>query len=384
MESSNSLQERLKKTSHELSEFKDVLHLRREYLQSILKNSRDMIFTTDANGVLISLSKGAEEVLGYSIEDMEGNSLKNFLKDSLAFENFMAASQGKGDTIPLELSFRHKDGHTIRCDVALSPLTNGEGQKIGTIGICQDISLWKKFQEDLIQIDRLAEIGRVASEIVHEINNSIAIINEISGWTKTLVSTAKGLTKEDGEELETAFNRINEQTKRCRNIVGQLLGFARDSEPVKTSFYVNEMLKETISFLNPELKSKSIEVTFNFQEGPLFIHSDPMMLEQVFVNIITNAIFSIKKQGIDKGLIELKTSKTGSNVEIMISDNGTGISKEDQDRIFDLFYTTKPPGTGTGLGLPICRKIVKKLGGEITFETQVGEGTSFSIYLPIS
>ncbi|HDZ23056.1 MAG TPA: HAMP domain-containing histidine kinase, partial [Desulfobacteraceae bacterium] len=218
----------------------------------------------------------------------------------------------------------------------------------------------------------------------HEINNPLAIISEISGWAGVVVSDAKGLSQEDREELETAARRIGEQTDRCKAITHQLLGFARGSAPAIISFDIHAMIKKTIGFLEPQLKFKPIDIVLNFEDEALPIKSDPKMLEQVFVNLITNAIYAVKEKGTDQGRIDLKTSRAGPNMEIMISDNGTGIPEEAQKKIFDLFYTTKPSGKGTGLGIPICRNIIKKLGGEISVESQEGRGTTFNISIPVS
>jgi two-component system NtrC family sensor kinase len=251
------------------------------------------------------------------------------------------------------------------------------------VAICRDITLWKKLQEDLIRVDRLAEIGRIASGIAHEINNPLAVINEIAGWAGTLVSDAGGLSREDRVELETAVKRISEQTGRCSSITHQLLDFARDSAPAKRSLDIHQLLNETIGFLKPDLKFKNIEIVPIFDEGLFEIHSDPKLLEQVFINLLSNAIYAIKQKGTCQGRIEIRTSKPGTNVEIVISDNGTGIPDEDREKIFDLFYTTKPTGKGTGLGMPICQNIVNKLGGDIIFESRVGEGTTFTVRIPV-
>jgi C4-dicarboxylate-specific signal transduction histidine kinase len=242
----------------------------------------------------------------------------------------------------------------------------------------------KKFQEDLIRIDRLAEIGRTASGIVHEINNPLAVIGEIAGWIEVVVGDVKGLNQEDRDELETAVKHIIKQVKRCRNITRQLLSYVRDSEPTQSTLDAHELLKETVSFLNPELKHKDIEVVVDFMEGPLLLHSDKQMLEQVFVNLISNAIYAVKEKGEKGGRIVLKTSRDESMLEIRISDNGTGISEENQKQMYDLFFTTKPSGKGTGLGLPICQNIIKKLGGGFSFETEIGKGTTFIVKLPVS
>ncbi|MBW2118055.1 MAG: PAS domain S-box protein [Deltaproteobacteria bacterium] len=384
MESTDSLQNQLKKVSRELFSNKIQLHQTTVFLQSILQNSNDLIFATDVDGILMSFSKGGEKALGYTWEELAGSFIKDLAADPLELEKLVKVSREEGSAVRLELPFRGKDGQTIHYDVSLINLTNTEGKTVGTVGICRDITLWKKLQEDLIQIDRLAEIGRIASGVAHEINNPLAIISEISGWAGVVVSDAKGLSQEDREELETAARRIGEQTDRCKAITHQLLGFARGSAPAIISFDIHAMIKKTIGFLEPQLKFKPIDIVLNFEDEALPIKSDPKMLEQVFVNLITNAIYAVKEKGTDQGRIDLKTSRAGPNMEIMISDNGTGIPEEAQKKIFDLFYTTKPSGKGTGLGIPICRNIIKKLGGEISVESQEGRGTTFNISIPVS
>ena len=384
MESSDSLQDQLTTVSEELYMHKKELLDTRRFLHCILENSDDMVFATDVDGILVSFSKGGEKALGYTREQMVGRHVKDLVDDPLELEKLVAISRKEGSSARLEFPFQHKAGHTVYFNVSLISLTDTNEQFAGTVGICRDTTLWKKFQEDLIRVDRLAEIGRTASGIVHEINNPIAVIGEISGWIEVVVADAKGLGQEDREELETAVQHIIKQVKRCRNITQQLLSYVRDSEPSQSSLDAHELLKETVSFLNPELKNKDIEVVVDFMEGPLLLYSDKQMLEQVFVNLISNAIYAVKEKGDSGGQIVLKTSKDGSTQEIRISDNGTGISEENQKQMYDLFFTTKPTGKGTGLGLPICKNIIKKLGGGFSFETNIGEGTTFIVKLPAS
>jgi len=383
MESTDSPQDQLKRVSQELLSNKIQLHQTTVFLQSILQNSNDLIFATDVDGVLVSFSKGGEKALGYTREELAGSFIRDLADDPLEFDKLTKASREKGSAVRLELPFRGKDGQTIHCDISLINLTNTEGKTVGRVAICRDITHRKKLQEDLIQIDRLAEIGRIASGVAHEINNPLAIISEISGWAGAVVSDAKGLSEEDREELETAARRIGEQTDRCKAITHQLLSFARGSGPDIASFDIHSLIKKTVSFLEPQLKFKTIDIVLNFEDEALRIKSDPRMLEQVFVNLVSNAIYAVKEKGIDQGRIELKISRAGPNIEIMISDNGTGIPEGDQKKIFDLFYTTKPLGKGTGLGVPICRNIIKKLGGDISVESQEGTGTTFTVRIPV-
>ncbi|NVM21908.1 MAG: PAS domain S-box protein [Desulfobacterales bacterium] len=382
MESHSSLQAELKRVKQELASHKIELHQTRGYLQCILQNSEDMIFATDVDGMLVSFSMGGGKALGYSWEDVAGMRVNDLAEDPVSFEQFMTTSSQDGSTVQLDLAFRHKEGGTVYCDVSMINLTNREGQRVGTVGVCRDITLWKKIQEDLVRIDRLAEIGRIAAGVAHEINNPLAVIGEASGWAGVVVGEAKGLSPEDRQELEKAAKEISHQTKRCRNITHQLLDFARDSAPAKTEFDVHDLLKQSISLLKPDLKHTPIEIDLKFMPEPLRISSDPRLLEQVFVNFITNAIYAVREKG--KGRIEIRTAKTDSDVEITFKDNGIGIPAENQQKIFELFYSTKPPGKGTGLGLPICRNIVKKLGGIISFDSKPGVGTSFTVRIPVS
>jgi two-component system NtrC family sensor kinase len=210
------------------------------------------------------------------------------------------------------------------------------------------------------------------------------VINEVSGWAEEVVQDAKGLSPEDREELEKAVQQIAEQTRRCRSITHQLLGFVREAAPEKTEFDVNGLLNAAIDFVSPELKYAPIEVVRHFSNEPIYMTSDPTMMEQVFVNLLTNAIHAINEKGSNGGRIEIKTVRTDSEVEISISDNGTGIAKENQDKVLNLFFTTKPPGKGTGLGLSICQNILKTLNGSLSFHSEPEVGTTFTVRVPLS
>jgi PAS domain S-box-containing protein len=384
MESNSALKAELKKVTWELASYKIELHKTTGYLQCILQNATDLIFATDAQGFIVSFSKGGEKVLGYSWEEVVGRPIKAFAQDPESFEPVMVSCQEEGCALALDIPFRHKDGKMVHCNASLMDLTNREGQRVGTVGICQDITRWRKLQEDLIQVDRLAEIGRIAAGVAHEINNPVAVISEASGWAAEVVGDAKGLSPDDRQELEEVMKQIRHQTGRCREITHKLLSFVRDSAPSKNEFDVHELLQETIGFLKSELKHSPIEIHLNFAEEPLVVNSNPKLLEQVFVNFIANAIHAVLEKGGDNGRIEIGTLKKNSEIEIRVEDNGVGIPKENQEKVFDLFYTTKPPGKGTGLGLPICLNIVRQLGGDISFKSEMGVGTTFTVRIPVS
>jgi PAS domain S-box-containing protein len=355
-----------------------------DFLRSVLQHSHDMIFVTDVHGFLISFNKGGEEALGYPQDEIIGRLLKELAQEPQKLLKLLEDSRSQGSAISMDFSFLHKEGYPVYSNVSLIDLKNADGKSIGTVGICHDITRWKKLEEDLIRVDRLAEMGRIAAGVAHEINNPLAVINEAAGWGAVVAKDAKGLGKEDREELKKIFNDVIQQTKRCRSRTKQVLGFARDSEPTRKEIDIHELIKGTVAFLEPELKYKQIDILYQFTEGPLILKSDPKQLEQVFVNLLTNATYAIKEKGEGKGQITLLTSASDTDAEIQVSDTGTGMSEEVRAKIFDLFFTTKPAGKGTGLGLPICHNIVKKLGGEMTCESRLGKGTTFTIRIPLA
>jgi len=355
-----------------------------DFLRSVLQHSHDMIFVTDVHGFLVSFNKGGEQALGYTQEEIVGRLLKEFAQDSQELLRLLEDSRTQSSAVGMDFSFLHKEGYPVYFNLSLIDLKNADGKSIGTVGICHDITRWKKLEENLIRVDRLAEMGRIAAGVAHELNNPLAIISEAAGWGAVVAKDAKGLGNEDREELEKVFNDVIEQTRRCRSRTKQVLGFARDSEPTKKEIDIHELLKETVAFLSPELKYKQIDILYQFAEGQLILKSDPKQLEQVFVNLLTNAIYAIKEKGEGKGQITLHTSASDTDAEIRVSDTGTGMNEEVRAKIFDLFFTTKPTGKGTGLGLPICHNIVKKLGGEMTCDSRLGEGTTFTIRIPLA
>ncbi len=388
MESIERHQTETAEKKEDLKKLKEALHQTSGFLDAVLENSRDMIFRTDSEGALVFFGRGGEKILGYAAEEILGRNVSDLAESSSAFENFADRCVKNGELIQEEFDFRHKDQSVVHCRMVLAPLRDTDEKIIGMAGICRDITAWRKFREDLIRVDRLAEVGRIASGVVHELNNPVAVVAEIAGWVGAVATDAKGLNEEDREEIKTSVKHIGEQTKRCRNITGQLLNFVRESKLTTTSLDAHELLKETVNLLTPELKFTDVEIVYNFIQGPVFIDSDKQLLEQVFVNFISNAVYAVKQKGKKRGRITLETYLDDSGeapmVEINISDTGVGISKANQKKIYEYFFTTKPPGKGTGLGLPISRDIIRNLGGSLSFESEPGEGTTFTVRLPVS
>jgi PAS domain S-box-containing protein len=367
--------------SRELAMCRAELEQARSYLQGILQNTTDMIFAADVDGILFSFSQGGERVLGFTMGEVAGKEVRQLAVRHEQLEEALAQARDRGSVTLMDVPFRARGGREVFCNVSLVSMRNRLGQHVGTIGICQDITQWKRIQEQLRGIERLAEMGRLAAGIAHEINNPLAIIQEIVGWSRRILAEEK-LESQTMAELDRALGDILEQTRRGRAITHELLGFVREAPPMLQEVDLGEVVERAVGFLRHEMREASVLLEMDLPHGRLRARSDPRMLEQLLVNLLTNALDAIQEKGAGEGRIRVALSRLETGWEIRVSDNGTGIAPEHQAHVFDLLYTTKGPGKGTGLGLPICQRIVASLGGEILFESAWGEGTTFVVRLP--
>lgn len=223
---------------------------------------------------------------------------------------------------------------------------------------------------------KLSSLGRLAAGVAHEINNPMAIINEKAGLILDLLARMPENPQRD--RLETLTRDIIKSVDRCRNITHRLLGFARRMDVQIELLDLNDVIREVLTFLEKEALYRNIDIRLQLAENLPRIASDRGQLQQVFLNILNNAFEAVP----DGGMVSITSWEVDADkVAVSIQDNGHGMDEETMKHIFEPFFTTKK-GYGTGLGLPITYGIVKKLGGDIHVQSQVGEGTTFTVYLP--
>ncbi len=232
-------------------------------------------------------------------------------------------------------------------------------------------------QEQIINAEKLASLGRMAAGVAHELNSPLTGILTFSHLLRERTPPDR---KQDREDIEL----IIEQAERCTKIIKGMLGFARKgvSETVETD--VNALLQETVGMVKNQMKFHNVRIDMDLAEGLPEVFIDPNQLQQVFLNLLTNAADAMN----DTGHIRIATRVVGPEperyVETELTDTGPGIYPGNLDKIFEPFFTTKPAGKGTGLGLPVSYGIVKKHGGDIIVKSKVGQGTSFFVRLPES
>jgi signal transduction histidine kinase len=302
-----------------------------------------------------------------------GTSFNTFFADSSDWDAIIDTIDRDGFVSNLEVVLKHKDDRRIRSLVSAN-LDKGLSEKEDTIHfLVKDIEQRRQVEEQIAQADKLASIGQLSAGIAHEINNPMGII---LGYTQLL------LRNEDRDSEKYAdLKTIEKHVRNCKSIVEGLLNFARTSKPREDIIHIDEAMDDVLNFIQQHAGLDNIEVKKDYNPDVPQMLLDEKKIKQVLMNLIMNAKHAIG----DKGVLSLSTwmNNSGCQVMIRIADTGYGIEKKNLAQIFDPFFTTKPTGEGTGLGLSVSYGIIKNHGGEILVESKIGEGSTFTIVLPI-
>jgi two-component system NtrC family sensor kinase len=280
----------------------------------------------------------------------------------------------------LTRSRRDKDpeGEYLEWDIYSYPIADGEGRVVQAILLEQDITEQRRLELTLAQMEKLAAMGQWAASLAHEINNPLtAIIANAQLLKKEIPS------EDDKHELVDLIARAGE---RANQVVRSLLDLARKEEFLFGPTDVNQTIQRSLEYLQHELVVRSVKLVFEPAEALPLINASPDHLQGVWLNLLTNAMDSIAMETLDgdSGEIGVRTRLEANEIYVTVSDNGEGIPAEKLARIFEPFYTTKAPGHGTGLGLPVCQRIIKQHGGRILVDSHPDHGTRFTVILPVS
>ena len=269
---------------------------------------------------------------------------------------------------------------------AVTALGLGAAVFMSSLLLCRKIDAASEekcqLDEQLIQSQKLAAMGELSSGIAHEINTPLAIISQESEWLRYLLKslTTAPIDPDKAKEFAESLDQISLQVERCREITHGMLNFARKRDAVLQDTDINQLLEDMVLWVEKEVQRNNCAIHRAYDPELPLVATDSPLLRQVVLNLLNNAAQAVERDG----EITVATTRTGSNaVSIEVRDNGCGIPKENLDKIFNPFFTTKAPGKGTGLGLSISLSIVARLGGALTASSQPGEFTSFVLSLPI-
>ncbi len=261
--------------------------------------------------------------------------------------------------------------------LSVSPWYDKNNRLGGSIHVAKDISNEKLLQQQLIQSEKLSAIGQLISGIAHELNNPLT---GVMGYSQLLQ-----LRKDIDDRAKESLLKINNLALRCQKIVQNLLSFARKQKPERTLCDLNEILEKTVELRSYELQVNNIEIVRELDRHLPSTIADSHQLQQVFLNIITNAEQAmLETNGRGRLIVRSHWDKQNGRIVMEVSDDGPGIPEAILTRIFDPFFTTKVVGKGTGLGLSLSYGIIQEHGGSIYARSRVGEGSTFIVELPIT
>ena len=338
----------------------------------LVESASDAIVTLDANGRFTTVNHAAENISGYRREELVGQWFAPMLPDDdlpKALAHFQQALAG--ETGLFETQFYRKDGEVRIISVTYSTPQKDEE----VLCLIRDVTDQKMLQEQLIQSEKMSAIGQLVSGVAHELNNPLA---GISAFAQLLLAE-----KRFPPDQRTAAETIYSEARRASRIVQNLLTFARQHKAEKGPTAINQVLDDTLELRGYELRVRGIDVRREYDESLPDTMGDAHQLQQVFLNLITNAEQAMERSDGHHHRLTVRTRRAGDAIRIEIEDTGGGIPPNLVERIFNPFFTTKPTGSGTGLGLSISLGIVREHEGRIWAENAQQSGARFVVELPI-
>lgn len=375
---SGTLSERLKSTGESLKKKDADLSELKAFSDNVIRSLTSGLFTTDSEGRITFFNKAAEDITGWSFEEIKGNKAVDLfpleeLKNRVQTPD-PALNQVPGQThYRFEGEFIRKDGRKLILGMGLSPFMDRSDKASGFIGIFQDLTKIKELEEEVKEKDRMAAIGELSAWIAHEIRNPLA---SLSGSIQVLKENLNPV-EENTHLIEIALR----ETERLNLIVGDFLNYARPRPLSLELCDINSLIEDTISLLkNSKEFHEGIRINKNTDNVKIEALLDRNQMKQVFWNLSLNAVQSMQNGG--ELTIDSREKTQDSTIEITFKDTGVGIKKEDLDYIFFPFFSTKEGGSG--LGLAIAYRIIEDHKGKIKVESELGKGTTFRIYIPKS
>ena len=344
----------------------------------VAQNTVNPLQITDIHGKMVYVNPAFVSASGYSREELIGKSPNIFGsgKHSKKFWSKMWNTISNGKVWVGEVENKRKNGEAFYTQLLISPILNNESNVAGYFGIHRDLSEKRMMEKQLIHTQKMESIGTLAAGVAHEVGNPLASIS-------ALVQVVQRSSNDDfvKEKLEL----VKKQVTRISKIIRDLVDFSRPSNYELQLTDVNQNIVEAVEITKVGAKAKSIFFNLDLDEKIPLLPLVSDQIQQVFVNILLNAVDAISE--LDgtraKNEIAIKSDIDDEDVVITFSDTGTGIDEENLSKVFEPFYTTKKEGKGTGLGLWVSYGIIKSFQGDIAVQSAVNEGTTFTIKLPI-
>ena len=357
-------------------------------LAAVVEQASEDVIITDTRGVIKYVNPAFEKITGYCQQEVIGktpNILKS-KKHDRTFYTKMWNTIKQGHTWKGYIWNKKKDGGLMLQDVTITPILGASNKLTGYASLRRDVTLQKRIQEQLQQSQKMEAIGTLAGGIAHDFNN---ILSGILGYTELALDDVKTIP-----DAKDKLERILEGGKRATDLVRQILSFSRNQKKEPMPIIPKIIAKEVLKLLRASLPA-TIEIK-HVLTSDSYIFADATSIHQILMNLCTNAGYAMRNAGgvlsvrledvslDESGVTHYVGLTPGKYLKITIEDTGHGIPKNIQKKVFDPFFTTKTLGEGTGMGLSAVHGIVKELGGAVTLYSEVGRGTRFNVFIPIT
>ncbi len=352
----------------------EEIRLMERHLASIVESASDMVVSTDIHGDILTWNRAAQSITGYAIAEVKGRPFFDSCDPAAAdrLRQLFCVGADRERSGRIESDVKTRNGGWRPVSWVVSRMIDDNMRTVGFVAVGRDLTEQRKFELQLLESQKLASLGVMARGIAHEIRTPLAVAS----------SAAQFLQEDDvsPEFRSECAEKIHRGIHKASSIIENLLRFAHPSpDRNKTPVRIEDVVNEAVTFLDNQAKIQKVDIRTCFPDKSLRVLGVPSLLEQVFVNLFLNAMNAMP----EGGAIGISAEESGGDVLIHVSDTGVGISPEDQDKIFDPFYTKAPPGKGIGLGLSICYSIVDQHRGAISVESRSGKGTIVTMRLPL-
>lgn len=356
------------------------LELKQRHIQSILEGITDVMAILSLDYRIISVNQVFYEI--FDDPAPEGKfCYQVFRKRQTVCEQCIAFEAIQTNKVQRRIEIIQLDDKIRHFEITASPLRNIEGNPYQLLILKRDVTFEQEFQAKLYQTEKMATIGLLAAGVAHEVNNPLTSILGFTQGLKRKLSKIKPYAKEElNQDIDEYLDLIYKECIRCKTIVQNLLYFGRPKQQSYSFLSLNEVILDTLKLIqNNLIKPRQGRIRLELSNTLPYLYGDSSELKEVILNLLMNAIDATEK----KGHIVIKTANYDDKwLELVITDNGIGIPNENLTKIFQPFFTTKPPGKGTGLGLSTCFRIIQKHGGDIKVFSELGKGTTFIVRLP--
>jgi two-component system NtrC family sensor kinase len=354
-----------------------------DFMNKIVQSSPDSITATDMKGNILIWNNAAEETLGYKASEVIGKmNIRKIYPEGVARKDMqMLRSEeygGVGRLSSYPMVYVRRDGEVVEGNLSAAIIYDVNGREIASVGSFVDLRerlamerALRHTQEQLLQSEKLAAMGRLTSQIAHELNNPLyGIMN-----TLELLKTEIAPNNRRRKILEMALS----ETVRLSDLLRKMLSFSKPDQEERHPVDINSVLDEILLLHEKQLKENNINITTKLAGDLGWVKASKNQLRQVFLNMVSNARDAMAHGG----TLAVTTRAEGDQIVIEVTDTGSGIRAEHLDRIFDSFFTTKGEVRGVGLGLSVCYGFIQDHGGDIKVKSREGAGTTFTITLPV-